>query len=288
MTPLLATVLDLDHALGGNARLLLGGGLGLFLKQQHLRAAGLRTLLPIDRLPPARTTQDIDLFLPAQVIASHQQVLRHRAALDALGFAAVPGAQWLKFQRTLPTGQVLLDLLVGPLADHADQVTIKGSRVRPRGLGGSAGLHAFATAHALGIEATPLTLPLAGLRSDGTPASCSVRIPLAFTYALMKLAALRDRIDDPNKQLGRHHAMDLYRIAAMLTEPEAAACDDLARAHAGNPELAEAVDTIDSLLAPSAGIGRIRLLEYHRLSQSDLPAPDADWLVTQLRRLLRP
>ena len=68
MSPLITSVLDLNAALGGNADLLLGGGLGLYLKQEHLRRTGARTLLPLDRLPPARTTQDIDLFLRAEVI----------------------------------------------------------------------------------------------------------------------------------------------------------------------------------------------------------------------------
>jgi hypothetical protein len=38
MQPLMATVLDFDAALGGDAGLLLGGGLGLYLKQVRLDA----------------------------------------------------------------------------------------------------------------------------------------------------------------------------------------------------------------------------------------------------------
>ena len=52
MKPLIASILDLDSALGGNAGLLLGGGLGLYLKQEHLRTTGARTLLALERLPP--------------------------------------------------------------------------------------------------------------------------------------------------------------------------------------------------------------------------------------------
>jgi hypothetical protein len=96
MKPLITSVLDLDSALGGNADLLLGGGLGLYLKQQHLRETEARTLLAMDRLPPARSTEDVDLFLRAEVIASADEISRYRAALNKLGFKVVRGAEWLE------------------------------------------------------------------------------------------------------------------------------------------------------------------------------------------------
>lgn len=110
MGPLITSVMDLDSALGGNAGLLLGGGLGLYLRQEHLRATGARTRIALDRLPPARTTQDIDLFLRAEVIASTEEVARYRAALDSLGFKVVAGSEWLKFRREVGGTEVLLDI----------------------------------------------------------------------------------------------------------------------------------------------------------------------------------
>lgn len=288
MQPLIATVLDLDAALGGDAGLLLGGGLGLYLKQERLRATGARTLLPMDRLPPARTTQDVDLFLRAEVIASKDEVSRYRAALDGLGFTVVPEARWLKFSRRVSGTDVLLDVMVGPLGKHADAVRLKGSRARPRGLGGESGLHAFATREALGIESDPIRLPLSGRRSDGSEAACDVLIPRAFPYALMKLGALRDRVGDPDKQEGRHHAMDLYRIVGLLTEEEIEASARLARQYAGHEEIAEAKRTIDSLLAPADGLGRLRLLEYQRANRASTPEVDPDLLLRELRLLIGP
>jgi hypothetical protein len=288
MQPLIATVLDLDAALGGNAGLLLGGGLGLYLKQERLRATGARTLLAMDRLPPARTTQDVDLFLRAEVIASKDEVSRYRAALDGLGFNVVPEARWLKFSRRVSDTEVLLDVMVGPLGEHADAVRLKGSRARPRDLGGKSGLHAFATREALGIESDPIRLPLSGRRSDGSEAVCDVLIPRAFPYALMKLGALRDRVGDPNKQEGRHHAMDLYRIIGMLTEEEIEVSATLAREYADHPEIAKAKRTIDSLLTPANGLGRLRLMEYQRAHRDSIPEVNGELLVRELRRLLVP
>lgn len=288
MKPLISSVLDLNSALGGNAELLLGGGLGLYLKQEHLRTTGARTLLPLDRLPPARTTQDVDLFLRAEVIASQDAVSRYRAALNKLGFVVVPGSEWLKFKRDVEDTEVLLDVMVGPLGEHAEAIRLKDSRARPRGLGGKSGLHAFVTEEALGIETGPLRIPLKGLGSDGNDASCEVLIPRAFPYALMKLGALRDRINDENKQEGRHHAMDLYRIVGLLTEEEVEVSAKLAHEYADHAEIAEGNRTIDTLLAPADGLGRLRLLEYQRANRASTPEVDPDFLVKELRRLLAP
>lgn len=288
MGPLITSVMDLDSALGGNAGLLLGGGLGLYLRQEHLRATGARTRIALDRLPPARTTQDIDLFLRAEVIASTEEVARYRAALDSLGFKVVAGSEWLKFRREVGGTEVLLDVMVGPLGEHARAIRMEGCRARPRGLGGRSGLHAFATAEALGIESGPLRIPLHGSAPDGVRASCEVLVPRAFPYVLMKLGALRDRIDDGSKQEGRHHAMDLYRIAGLLTEEEAEVSARLARRFAEHDEVAEAKRTIDRLLAPKDGLGRIRLLEYQRDSGAPILGLDPDFLVRELHALLEP
>jgi len=104
----------------------------------------------------------------------------------------------------------------------------------------------------------------------------------------MKLGALRDRVGDPDKQEGRHHAMDLYRIVGLLTEEEIEASARLARQYAGHEEIAEAKRTIDSLLAPANGLGRLRLLEYQRANRDFVPEVDGELLVRELGRLLAP
>lgn len=286
MNALIQTVIDLDSALGGSANLILGGGLGLYLKQEHLAASGVRTRLHFDRLPISRTTQDIDLFLRAEVIANRSSVERYRRVLDALGFKVVRGSEWLKFARQVGGTEVLLDLMVGPLGEHESKVRLKDSRVRPATLSGKDGFHAFLAEEAIGIEVNPLRLTLPHAVTQASAPSCSVLIPLAFPYALMKLGALRDRINDPDKQEGRHHAMDLYRIVGLLTEEEERASVELARGFAGHPMVAEGMKTVDSLLAPKDGIGRLRLLEYERLNRSAVPEVDPDLLVDELRRLL--
>ncbi|HMN97672.1 MAG TPA: hypothetical protein PKC43_14480 [Phycisphaerales bacterium] len=272
--PLITTVIDLDEALGGNADLLLVGGLGLFLKQQHLQASGARTLLPIDRWPTARTTQDIDLMLRAEVVASTAEMARYRAALDGLGFVVDDAARWMKFTREVDGKRVVIDLMVGPLGSFAGQVERDSVRVRPAK---SSGLHARATDDALGIEASPLPHRIADANR-----SCEVLLPQAFPFALMKLGALRDRLNDANKDEGRHHALDLYRIVAMLTAAEDAHAANMAAQHAGDPVLVTAITTAHDLFSAPAGLGRLRLME-HPLCPRDA---DLDWFARELLRLL--
>lgn len=279
--PLTMTVLDLDSALGGNADLLLAGGFGLYLKQLHLEASKARTRLPTNQWPRARTTQDIDLFLRAEVVADASQMAQYRAVLDRLEFKVEAEAKWLKFRRSVKGQDVVVDLMVGPMGDLEDATERSTIRVKPRG---SSGLHARATDDALGVENEPSRIPVAGTRSDGVAHSCDVLVAQAFPFALMKLGALRDRINDTNKDEGRHHALDLYRIMAMLTESEDAVAGELATTFAGHAAIAQAILVIDEYWMPKNGMGRIRLRE-HPLCPSDA---DAEWLATELRRMLLP
>ncbi|MEM7518933.1 MAG: hypothetical protein AAF368_18675, partial [Planctomycetota bacterium] len=151
--PLITTILDLDAALGGGADLLVGGGLGLYLKQLHLERTGEKTLLPRLRWPRARTTQDIDLFLRAEVIVDPHRMAEHRRAIDQLGFVVEDAARWLKFARRVDGVTVLIDLMVGPLGELERGVERRNIRVKPKGF---SGLHARAANDALGVEHAPL------------------------------------------------------------------------------------------------------------------------------------
>lgn len=272
--PLITTVLDLNEGLGGRADLLIGGGLGLYLKQRPLQESDARTLLPRSRWPGARTTQDIDLFVRAEVIVDAKRMATCRRAIDDLGFVVEDDAKWLKFARQIDGRRVIIDLMVGPLGELESSVDRRNVRVKPKG---SSGLHARAADDALAVEHDPVRLTV----GDGDRA-CEVLVPQAFAFALMKLGALRDRIGDADKDEGRHHALDLYRIMAMLTEAEDAAAKDLRSRHDGHPVITNAIRVIDELITDDRGLGRLRLRE-HPLCPDDA---DADWLAAELRRLI--
>ena len=272
--PLTITVLDLDAALGGGANLMIGGGFGLYLKQLHLEKSGLKTLLPKSKRPQARTTQDIDLFLRAEIVADAAHMDRLRQVLDQLGFIVEEDAKWMKFARDVGGRKVIIDLMVGPLGEFESQTERHSIRVKPIG---TSGLHARAANDAIGVEYEPIRLSV----SDGNRSS-EVLVPQAFPFALMKLGALRDRINDANKDEGRHHALDLYRIIAMLTEAEDGVAKILAMRYSQDPVIAAAMRTIDELFAAPPSLGRIRLRE-HPLCPADA---DQMWLANELKRLI--
>ncbi len=281
MNPLLTTVLDLDHALGPNSRLLLGGGLGLYLKHVHLQEIGTRTLLPFADMPDARTTQDIDLLVRSDVFMSVNRWHSLRDTLQSLGFSVLPSAKFMKFEREVLGTKIVLDVMVGPTAALGDAVERNGPRVKP--VGGS-GLHARGTDDALGVEYEPMAIPVVGNRRTGESHSCEVFVPRAFPYALMKLHALKDRIDDESKLEGRHHAMDLYRITGLLTEDEERIAKELAQRFAGHKVVIEGIRIVNELLKPRTGVGRLRLRE----PPNSLSADQVNWLVKELERLLLP
>jgi len=285
VTPLIEAVVDLDAALGGESGLLIAGGLGLYLKQQHLQATGARTLVPLDRLPSARTTQDVDLFLPAAVIASVDRSRSVRAALDSLKFHPVTGAEFLKFRRGIDACEVTIDLLVGPVGAHRHSIEFKGGRARPLGISGRDAVHAHYTPEALGVEAygLPVRCDTAHKAPSGT--RCIARVPCAFSCVLMKLAALEDRIHHVGKGFGRHHAVDLYRIVAMLTEEDERVSGECALQHASDDGIACARARAQRLFEERDGLGRVRLLEGSH-GTAPLGHADVDFLLSELMRML--
>jgi hypothetical protein len=103
--PLLTTLLDLDAALTSTPKLIVGGGYGLYLKQLYLREnPQIRSLFQVQSLPTARTTEDIDLILRAEIVTDSESMGTIRAALDQLGFTVVETAKYTQFVRQMPTG----------------------------------------------------------------------------------------------------------------------------------------------------------------------------------------
>jgi hypothetical protein len=262
--PLVTTLLDLDRAIGlADFRFILGGGFGLYLKQLHRQAdPNLRTLIPGQFWPFPRATDDLDVFLPTEIVTDLQSMRSLRAALDAVGFTPVEEAKFLHFSKPWGEyGRVKIDMLTGPIAD-ADalkQVRISRPRVRPHG---ELELHAYLADDAIDFDKSPLPLRIPGTTSDGQSGEVTVYIPQPFTFLLMKLHAFADRLDDRRRDLGRHHALDVYRIVAMLTPDE---YDDV-RAnvvrHEPSPSVRRARGIVVDAFSAPAAIGILRLREH--------------------------
>ena len=166
MNALVTALLDLDHEFGQvGESFLVAGGLGLYIKQRALEEAdNAETLILGDLWPPARSTNDVDLMLPTEVVASIDDMRDLRRALDRLGYEpVVPNMQ---FATQTPRGPVKIDLLTGPVS-AANRAKVKTSRPRVRPSGGR-GLHAYLTAEALVLTTSPFQTDVNGTRSHSS------------------------------------------------------------------------------------------------------------------------
>lgn len=287
MDPLTANLLDLLFEFRANpVPLTIGGGFGLYLKRRHLDQTGQRTLF--SQLPMPRATNDLDLFIRADVLCDLTTMQSVADALARLGYEPVHEARYMQWKKSIDiSGQpqeIKLDLLVGPLGAFRSRLHVKWPRVRPSG---DIKLHAHAVEEALHIDESPIAIPVVGQRSNGEPCQAQVHVPQPFTYLLMKLFAFRDRKDDSNRDLGRHHALDLYTAVAMQVEPEYEESLRLGKLYSGDKHLRTVREIIASDFSVPAGIGLLRLRE-HPLFREDFPVSEFVSVLTDVFRSSTP
>ncbi len=237
----------------------LGGGYGLYLKQIHLTSTEQRTFLPVEAWPRPRGTPDLDIFLPTEIVVDLKHMTRFREILDGLGYKPIPTARFMHFEKQVSQGCVRVELLTGPIASELlDKVRLqKRPRVRPKG---EVELHAYLHEEAVALDVEPLSLPVGEVM---------VLVPNAFSFLVMKLHACHDRLDDEDKQLGRHHALDVYRLLAMLSEPELELVRKLRRVHRENPAVTRAAEIATDVFGHITSRGTLRMRE-HALANTDM------------------
>ena len=99
MDPLFSSLLELLSELDRQGvPLTVGGGFGLYLKRAHLARTGERTLFV--ELPEVRSTNDIDMFLRAEVLADLSRAREVASAIERLGYTPVEGAEYLHLDVT--------------------------------------------------------------------------------------------------------------------------------------------------------------------------------------------
>jgi hypothetical protein len=269
MDPLRACLLDLLYELRDeDIPLTVGGGFGLFLKRQDLAERHERTLFV--ELPEPRATNDIDVFLRADLLTDRASTAALVAAIVRLGYVPVEEARYFQWKRPVVVGgvtqEVKLDALVGPLGDRRTKLQVNPPRVRPKGKG--VGFHAHQSDEALFLEDAPIRIEISGSRSTGEAYTGTAYVPEAFPYLLMKLSAFADRKTDENKDLGRHHALDAYTIVGMMTEAEYERARMLAGRSRSESHFVRVCDIVAAEFSGPTTLGMLRLRE-HRLFRDD-------------------
>ena len=267
MPDLQTALLDLLHEVKGtDIKLIIGGGFGIYLKTNHVRRMGVRTLL--SEWPEPRSTNDLDLFLRPELLIQSAKLKPLAKAIVRLGYQVVPGAEKYQFVRPGPggveTGSIKIDILTGPQSRfQGTRVKTDDRRARPNP---SVGIHAHPVDEAPTLEEGLLSEPLTGKLSSGEPWQAEVFLPHPYTFMMMKLFAFRDRLDDADKEFGRYHAMDLYTIVATTMETEWNQALEFRNRQRGDSYIVGAGRLVDEHFSALDRMGMIRLREsrYYR------------------------
>ncbi|HNR13253.1 MAG TPA: hypothetical protein PLG17_08115 [Thermodesulfobacteriota bacterium] len=276
------SLLDLLYEIeGSDIKLIIGGGFGIYLKMEHVKRLGIRTLL--EEWPEARSTNDIDLFLRAEVLIESARLKPLAEAIDRLGYRVVPGAEKYQFVKPGPRGDIAgsikIDILTGPQTRfRATRAKVDARRVRPSP---SVGIHAHPVDEAPTLEDGLLPVFLRGKLTSGNLFNAEVFIPHPYTYLMMKLFAFRDRLNDSTSEFGRYHALDLYSILATTSEEEWRHSLVLRDQYRSQPYVSEAGDLVFEYFSTPNRLGMVRLREsaYYR------PELQLDEFVSALQEL---
>jgi hypothetical protein len=267
ITDLQTALLDLLQKVDDpEIRLIVGGGFGIYLKTDHVRHSGMRTLL--EQWPEPRSTNDLDLFLRPELLIESPKLKPLVSAIAELGYQVVPGAEKYQFVKPGPggtdAGSIKIDILTGPQSRfHGTRVKADTRRARPKP---SVGIHAHPVDEALTLEEGLLPIVLTGTLSSGEAWESEIFLPHPYTFSMMKLFAFRDRLDDPNREFGRYHALDLYTILATTTEEEWEYALQLRDHYKNDPPAKEAGNLVSEYFSSQKRMGMIRLMEspYYR------------------------
>jgi hypothetical protein len=246
--------------------LIIGGGFGIYLRMQHIRKSGGRTLF--SSLPEVRSTNDLELFLRVELLLNSEKLKPLADAILHLGYKPVRGAENYQFAKTGPDnsifGSIKIDLLTGPRRFFKDsRLRIDARRVRPNP---SVGIHAHPVDEVPTLEEKLLPVILAGTLITGTKWETEVFLPHTYSFLLMKLFAFRDRVNDSEKGLGRHHALDMYTIVGLTAETEWQECIEFSKKMRADTLFVEAGNIITEYFSNKEQLGLLRIQEneYYR------------------------
>jgi len=282
MMDLQTALLDLLHEIRGTEiKLIIGGGYGIYLKDDYVRQLKLRTLF--ENKPEARSTNDLDLFLRPELLIQSAKLTPLAEALPRLGYKVIETAKNYQFVKHGPTdsmvGSIKIDILTGPeKAFDGSNVQVDDRRARPNP---SVGIHAHPVNESPTLEEGLLSIPIDGTISSGESWRGEVFLPHPYTFLMMKLFAFRDRLQDSNKDFGRYHALDLYSVLATTTESEWKQAEDLRDRFKAEETVSEASHIVSEHFSTAENLGIIRLKE----SRYFRPELQLSGFISNLRQL---
>ena len=258
--PLLRQLLELVKELDtADIPIILGGGMSLYLRQRYLSSRTPR--YPFDVV--ARSTEDLDLFLSAQLIADAGKIESLKQVIARLHYSVIPEARNFQFAKEVDLfGQkckVKIDLLAAP-PQGADKSKVEVSklRIKPKGV---EDVHAYLTDEAEGIEIGKIAVDISLLDSTLKLKNQILFIPAAFNFLVLKLHAFEDRKDDKESDLGRHHAYDIFATVVRMGERDWENAKEHFTAHKARPYMKRATAIREKDFNNPNALGLLRLRE---------------------------
>ena len=256
-------LLDLiGHISGARLKLIVGGGFGIYLRHKELLKAGNAGTL-LKEWPQPRSTNDLDLFLKTELLADSAKLKPLADAIQQLGYNPIATAKYYQFFKPGPkggeAGGFKIDILTGPV-ERLREIGVKADSRRAHPVP-KIEFHAHPLDEALTLEEHLKSVVIESSGRHG-----EVFLPHPFSFIMMKLFALRDRQDDPEKDYGRHHALDIYTVVAMMTRREWEESLQLAEKYKHSIKAQEAAGIVRKMFKDelSAGVIRLRESKYYK------------------------
>ena len=258
-------LLDLiGHISGSSLKLIVGGGFGIYIRHKELLKAGNAGTL-LKEWPQPRSTNDLDLFLKTELLADSAKLKPLADAIQQLGYNPIATAKYYQFFKPGPkggeAGGFKIDILTGPV-ERLREIGVKADSRRAHPVP-KIEFHAHPLDEALTLEEHLKSVVIESSGRQG-----EVFLPHPFSFIMMKLFALRDRQDDPEKDYGRHHALDIYTIVAMMTSREWEESLQLAEKYKHSSKAQEAAGIVKEMFKDelSPGVIRLRESKYYKPS----------------------
>jgi hypothetical protein len=268
------SLLELKRALDpSGVPIIIGGGMGLYLRE---------TYLPEERSPryqfrlPIRSTNDLDIFLTADMAVNAAGFGSIKAVLSDLKYTVSPKAEYFQFEKEVEVygarRTVKIDLLAAPPREADEgKVKVKGIRVRPKGV---RKIHAFLTEEARGIDIGRIELHPSKFDSSADAGESPLYIPSRFNYLILKTAAFFDRKDkgDEKSNYGRHHAYDVFATVTAMSEGDWDNAGKHYKAHKDLQYVQKAASIRREYFSAETDLGVIRLKENIKLPKRKVRA----------------
>jgi hypothetical protein len=169
-----------------------------------------------------RVTKDFDFIAELDLIASLEHQDKIDGVLEANGFAVVPeNARW-QFRKEFSGGTVSVDFHSPPPREKRLDLRVSARRIKPP-VSLKKGIHSRENPEAMGCHLHPFTFKLA---------DTEVAVPNPLTWTIMKMAAMRDRWRESQRndiiaekqslafEQAEKHGQDVCRVLAMMTRDE--------------------------------------------------------------------